>query len=253
MIYKVLYILLSYFCLCSLSFTVEKSSQDEFEGFLANPHYTTNSELSDVLLKLQKNFPDLIDIRTIGQSYDGEDLIVARIHKDVKRPRSILVPMFKYIANMHGDETIGRQMLIYLAEYLVKNYGNIPEVTQLVDTTDIYLMPSMNPGLFKNFMTKNNRKINFPTFVYTDGFAKSHEGVCESLQNYYGRYNAKGIDLNRDFPDRFDQKLIEKLYKVKRQPETLALMDWIKSNPFVLSANLHGGAVVASYPFDNSA
>ena len=30
------------------------------------------------------------------------------------------------------------------------------------------------------------------------------------------------------------------------------MMRWVKRNPFVLSANLHAGAVVASYPFDDS-
>lgn len=76
------------------------------------------------------------------------------------------------------------------------------------------------------------------------------EGRCESLPSYVGRSNAAGIDLNRDFPDRLDNK-VETQLKI-RQPETLAIMQWVVNNPFVLSANFHGGAVVASYPFDNS-
>lgn len=81
--------------------------------------------------------------------------------------------MFKFVANMHGDETIGRQLMIYLAEYLVNNYGKVPAVTQLVDSTDIYLMPSMNPGKSIKTLNANYLILMLYLLSFADGFEKS--------------------------------------------------------------------------------
>ena len=137
--------------------------------------------------------------------------------------------MMKYVGNMHGNEVISRQLLIYLAEYLAGNYGTDPRVTNLVNNTEIFLLPSLNP----------------------DGYEISREGACDN--NRRGRNNSNNIDLNRNFPRQFvePQGDLRGLMEGK-EPETVAAMNWITRNPFVLSANLHGGAVVASYPFDDS-
>lgn len=63
---------------------------------------------------------------------------------------------------------------------------------------------------------------------------------------FYCRYNARGFDLNRNFPDYFKQN------NKRGQPETDAVKEWTSKIQFVLSGGLHGGALVASYPFDNT-
>lgn len=82
------------------------------------------------------------------------------------------------------------------------------------------------------------------------------EGDCWQGGPESGRLNANNVDLNRNFPDQFNKT--DKLRRSQseltegRASETQALIKWIMNNPFVLSTSLHGGAVVASYPYDGS-
>ena len=47
------------------------------------------------------------------------------------------------------------------------------------------------------------------------------------------------------FTDKFNTK-------PKQSPEISAIITWLNSHPFVLSATLHGGTLLATYPFDSS-
>ncbi|CAL8237486.1 unnamed protein product [Arctogadus glacialis] len=79
-----------------------------------------------------------------------------------------------------------------------------------------------------------------------DGF---DDADTQCLHNQ-GRYNHNGVDLNRNFPDIFSDH--SRQPKQQREPEVEAVMSWLRSETFVLSANLHGGALVASYPYDSN-
>ncbi|XP_053882121.1 carboxypeptidase M isoform X2 [Malaclemys terrapin pileata] len=181
--------------------------------------YHHSEQLETFLKEVHQQHPSITALRSIGRSVAGRDLWVLVVGR-FPTQHTIGIPEFKYIANMHGDETVGRELLLHLIDFLVTNDQSDPVVTRLINNTRIHIMPSMNP----------------------DGFEATTVHDC-----YYseGRFNKNGEDLNRNFPDVFNSN------NVTIQPETQAVINWIQNETFVLSANLHGGALVASYTFDN--
>ncbi|XP_048648662.1 LOW QUALITY PROTEIN: carboxypeptidase D [Marmota marmota marmota] len=182
-------------------------------------HHHHFPDMEIFLRRFANEYPNITRLYSLGKSVESRELYVMEISDNpgVHEPGE---PEFKYIGNMHGNEVVGRELLLNLIEYLCKNFGTDPEVTDLVRSTRIHLMPSMNP----------------------DGYEKSQEGDSGSG---IGRNNSNNFDLNRNFPDQFVQ------ITDPTQPETIAVMSWMKSYPFVLSANLHGGSLVVNYPFDD--
>ncbi|XP_062988534.1 carboxypeptidase N catalytic chain [Elgaria multicarinata webbii] len=206
-------------------------------------HHHRYEELVQTLFNVKASCPYITRLYSIGRSVQGRHLYVLEF-SDYPGIHELLEPEFKYVANMHGNEVLGRELLLQLAEFLCEEYrrGN-QRITQLIHETRIHLLPSMNPD------------------GYEVAAAQSQGGVGYLT----GRNNANGVDLNRNFPDLntmmyYNEKQggrnhhipLPDNWKSQVEPETLAVIQWMKSYNFVLSANLHGGAVVANYPYDKS-
>lgn len=121
---------------------------DEEDDDYVTTSYTHYDELQRLFRSLEQKYPHLARVFSIGKSVEGRDLLVLEISENVGQ-RSLGEPMVKYIANMHGDEAVGRELLIILGQYLLDQYGKDDRISRLVNETDIYLMPSMNPDGFE--------------------------------------------------------------------------------------------------------
>lgn len=187
---------------------------------LASFTYHNYNDLTKLMNDYASKFPTKTYLYSIGKSVQGRDLWVLAIADTNPSQHVLLRPEVKYIGNMHGNEVPSKEILLHLIDYLLNSQGTDSSVDYLLKNTRIHIMPSMNP----------------------DGFEISQVGDCESVN---GRYNANGYDLNRNFPDLFENNTNP------IQVETRAVMDWLATNSFVLSANFHGGSLVVNYPYDN--
>lgn len=177
--------------------------------------YPSAEESTQSVKDLAAKYPSLISLIEIGKSKEGRSLTVARITAPSGQGAPLnLRPEFKYIANMHGDEIVGREMMVKLIADLASTYGKDIRITQILNSTQVYILNSMNP-----------------------------DGATHRI-----RYNANGVDLNRSFPD-FTTSDHENT-TAGRESEIEAVMKFQAAHHFKLSANFHGGSEVVNYPWD---
>lgn len=173
--------------------------------------YYTIDQYHQFMQDTAAQYPNLCSLINVGSSVQNRPIYFLQITDNPGVEEA--EPEFKYISSMHGNEFVGYDMCIRLIQLLTSAYGTDARITNLVNSTEIWICPLMNP----------------------DGYVLGQ------------RYNAAGVDLNRNFPLPTG---IQHPDGNAWAPETIAVMDFCSPRSFNLSANFHCGALVMNYPWD---
>ena len=156
-------------------------------------------------------YPDICQLHQYGTSVQGRPLYIMKISDNVAMNEA--EPEVKLVASIHGDETVGYDLMIRTIQWLCENYGSDARATSIVNNTELWISPLVNP----------------------DGYVLAQ------------RYNANGIDLNRNFP------MPTGVTNPDGNPtatENLDMMAFSHEHNFAIGINFHGGALVINYPWD---
>ncbi len=159
-------------------------------------------------------YPGITRKITIGHSVQGR-IISAFLITDYPDSQEA-EPEINFGGGIHGNEPVSIEMPLYLISYLLDNYGIDAWITYLIDNTEIWFVPLLNP---------DGRQIG-------------------------ARRNANNIDLNRNFP--VPDGSIGEDWTYAWEPETQALIDFYSQQNFIISTMFHGGALVVNYVWDYS-
>ncbi|MDD5360926.1 MAG: M14 family zinc carboxypeptidase [Ignavibacteria bacterium] len=199
----------------------EKMS-DNIKEIMAWDVYPTYPAYVTMMNNFAANYPNQCRIVNIGSTVQGRQLLFAVISDSVntRKPK----PRLMYSSSMHGDETTGYVLMLRLIDTLLSGNGNNQRITELVKNCEIWICPLANP----------------------DG---TYHGGDNSVNNAW-RYNANGIDPNRNFPGPVaGQHPDGNAWTI----ETIASMNQFAQYNFTLSMNFHGGSEVFNYPWDHKA
>jgi len=135
--------------------------------------YPPLSSINEDVDSLVGSRPDLARAVEIGRTVEDRPIQAIRIGRDEGsgRPRAL------YMANIHAGEVVSGMVAMAVLARLIEDDGVDPWITSLIDRTDIWIIPVLNPDGYHRVVSTAGKGGGLGT-----------------------RKNANGVDLNRNFP-----------------------------------------------------
>ncbi|MDY0285494.1 MAG: M14 family zinc carboxypeptidase [Bacteroidales bacterium] len=145
--------------------------------------YLTLEEVMEQLDNMHTLFPDLISARQPASeitTVEGRTLYWVKISDNPETDEEESEVFYNSL--IHAREPAGLMHLIFYMYYLLENYDSDPEIHYLVDNTEMYFMPVVNPDGYNYNHTTN-----------------PNGGGMWRKNRFLNSNGTYGIDLNRNF------------------------------------------------------
>jgi hypothetical protein len=206
-------------------------------GTPGNPdagRYHTYAELNDELHRLANEHPQIAQVSSIGKSVEGRDLWAIKISDNVAQdePEAEVV----FLGGHHAREWIAVDVPFLIAERLVTQYGQDTSITRLLNQSEIWIVPMVNPDGHQYAVTsdrlwrKNRRNNGDGTF---------------------------GVDLNRNYSYEWggpgsSGDTYSEIYRGPEafsEPETRAVRDFLQTRETRALISYHNFSQLVLYPW----
>ncbi len=202
--------------------------------------FFTYSEALAHLDNMATLYPSLITSRSAistFQTYEGRSIYWLRMsdNANVDEPE----PEILYSSIHHAREPACLSQLIFYMWYLLENYGTDPEITAILDNTELYFVPLLNPD----------------GYVYNETTDPSGGGMWrKNRRDHGGGYF--GVDNNRNYSYEWGTTGISWDVWADNYPGTAAFseaenqaMKWLcEQREFVMALNSHTSGDLLLYP-----
>jgi len=111
--------------------------------FELEPEYYTYPEAVTELGQIETAHSSIAQVFSLGTSYEGRDIPGIKISDNVGTNES--EPEVFICAMHHAREAATLNVAMHMINYLTDNYGSDPDVTNAVNTLEIYVIPVVNP------------------------------------------------------------------------------------------------------------
>ncbi len=195
--------------------------------------YFTFSEMENILDQMANEYPELISPKQIaGYSHEGRPIYWLRLSDNPNQDEN--EPEILYTALHHAREPNSLSQMIFYLWYLLEHYNDDPEVQYLVNNTEMYFMPCVNPDGYVYNETTNPDG---------GGLWRKNRWVNPDDNEVYG------VDLNRNYGyqwgyDNFGssanpQSNVFRGTAPFSEPETQAVRNLVNQHQFQIALNYH--------------